>query len=136
MRPDELERKRKVKAGGSAVANVRKTKGRREDEGLIRWAEESGRFVYIGDAVRHTHYQRSPWFNPSKGRKTDHDRAVAEYRGYILERPELLARLPQLRGKVLGCWSYPKACHGNILIELCRIEKIHSEVERLGNGGD
>ena len=108
-----------IEAGGSAVANVRKTKGRRADEDLIRWAEGSGRFIYIGDAVRHTQYQRSPWFNPTKGRKTDHDRAIAQYRSYILERPDLLKRLPELRGKVLGCWCYPKACHGNILIELC-----------------
>src|SRR5258707_15840845 len=64
VRPDELERKRTVEAGGSVIVNVRKTKGRRADEDLIKWAEESGRFVYIGDAVRHTHYQRSPWFNP------------------------------------------------------------------------
>ena len=119
MRPDELERKRAVEAGGSVVGNVRKIKGRRADEDLIRWAEESGRFVYIGDAVRHTRYHRSPWFNPSKGRKTDHDRAVDQYRSYILKRPDLLARLSELRGKVLGCWCYPKACHGNILIELC-----------------
>ena len=69
VRPDELERKRTVEAGGSVIVNVRKTKGRRADEDLIKWAEESGRFVYIGDAVRHTPYQRSPWFNPAKGRK-------------------------------------------------------------------
>jgi hypothetical protein len=119
MRRDELKRKRTVDAGGSVVANVRKTKGRRADEDLIRWAEESGRFIYIGDAVRHTQYRRSPWFNPAKGRKTDHDRAVAQYRSHILERLDLLSRLPELRGKVLGCWCYPKACHGNILIELC-----------------
>jgi hypothetical protein len=50
--------------------------------------------------------------------KTDHDRAVKEYRAYILKKPELLERLPELRGKVLGCWCYPKICHGNILIEL------------------
>jgi uncharacterized protein DUF4326 len=119
MRPDEFERKRTVEAGGSVVANVRKAKGRRADEDLIQWAEESGRFVYIGDAVRHTRYRRSPWFNPAKGRKADHDRAVKEYRSYIAGRPDLLARLPELRGKVLGCWCYPSACHGHILIELC-----------------
>jgi Domain of unknown function (DUF4326) len=118
MRSDELERKRTVEAGGSVVANVRKIKGRRADEDLIRWAEESGRFVYIGDAVRHTRYRRSPWFNPAKGRKTDHDRAVNQYRNYILKRSDLLARLTELRGKVLGCWCYPEACHGSILIEL------------------
>jgi len=119
MRSDELARKRIVESGGSVVANVRKIKGRRTDEDLIRWAEESGHFVYIGDAVRHTHYHRSPWFNPAKDRQTDHDRAVREYRGYILQKPDLLAQLPKLRGKVLGCWCYPKNCHGDILIELC-----------------
>src|ERR1700756_184565 len=123
MRPDELERKRTVEAGGSVIVNVRKTKGRRADEDLIKWAEESGRFVYLGDAVRHTRYQRSPWFNPAKGRKTDHNRAVNEYRSYISKRPDLLAKLSELRGKVLGCWCYPEACHGNILIELCYAKK-------------
>jgi hypothetical protein len=119
MRPDELERQRIVEAGGSVVANVRKTKGRRADEDLITWAGQTGCFLYIGDAVRHTLYRRSPWFNPAKHRQTDHDRAVAGYRDYILEQPELLERLSELRGKVLGCWCYPKSCHGNILIELC-----------------
>jgi Domain of unknown function (DUF4326) len=119
MRPDEIERRKVVEAGGSVVANVRKTKGVRADEDLITWAEKAGCYVYIGDAVRHTPYHRSPWYNPAKHRQTDHDRAVEEYRGYILKKPDLLKRLPELRGKVLGCWCYPKSCHGNILIELC-----------------
>ena len=87
MRPDEIERRKVVEAGGSVVANVRKTKGVRADEELIKWAEETGRFVYIGDVVHHTLYRRSPWFNPAKHRKTDHDRAVQQYRGYILKQP-------------------------------------------------
>jgi hypothetical protein len=119
MRPDEFERRKLVEAGGSVVANVRKTKGVRADEDLIAWAENAGCYVYIGDAVRHTSYRRSPWFNPAKHRQTYHDRAVAEYRDYIKTQPELLGRLQELRGKVLGCWCYPKICHGNILIELC-----------------
>jgi Domain of unknown function (DUF4326) len=125
MRPDEIERRKVVEAGGSVVANVRKTKGVRADEELINWAEETGRFVYIGDVVRHTLYRRSPWFNPAKHRKTDHDRAVQQYRGYILKQPGLLERLPELRGKVLGCWCYPRPCHGNILIELCYKQRRH-----------
>jgi hypothetical protein len=102
MRPDELERKRMVESGGSVVANVRKTKGRRADEDLIRWAEESGHFVYIGDAVRHTHYRRSPWFNPAKARQTDHDRAVREYRGYILHKPDFACPTISAAGKSVG----------------------------------
>jgi hypothetical protein len=119
MRSDEIERRKVVETGGSVVASVRKTKGVRADEGLIIWAEKAGCYLYIGDAVRHTPYRRSPWYNPAKHRQTDHDRAVEEYKDYILRKPDLLKRLPELRGKVLGCWCYPKSCHGNILIELC-----------------
>jgi hypothetical protein len=31
--------------------------------------------------------------------------------------PDLMARLPELKGKVLGCWCAPEACHGDILSE-------------------
>jgi len=29
-----------------------------------------------------------------------------------------MAALPELRGKVLGCWCAPKACHGDVLVSL------------------
>jgi len=32
--------------------------------------------------------------------------------------PELLKELEKLRGKILGCWCKPKACHGDVIIEL------------------
>lgn len=44
--------------------------------------------------------------------------AIKKYREYILDNPELLARLPELFGKTLGCWCHPKACHGDVLVEL------------------
>lgn len=43
------------------------------------------------------------------------DEAVAAYAKWIKTQPELLAALPELRGKVLGCWCAPKACHGDVL---------------------
>lgn len=43
---------------------------------------------------------------------------VAKYRAYLLARPDLVARLPELRGKVLGCWCKPGPCHGDVLAEL------------------
>jgi hypothetical protein len=49
------------------------------------------------------------------------EEAVAKYREYILGRPDLLACLCELKGKVLGCWCKYKpttACHGDILVEL------------------
>lgn len=32
--------------------------------------------------------------------------------------PTLLAALPELKGKVLGCFCKPKACHGDVLADL------------------
>lgn len=55
------------------------------------------------------------------------EEAVDKYREYIQGRPDLLKRLPELKGKVLGCWcktpEKPNAlCHGDVLVEL--IEKL------------
>jgi hypothetical protein len=32
--------------------------------------------------------------------------------------PSLLAALPELTGRTLGCWCAPDACHGDVLAEL------------------
>jgi hypothetical protein len=29
-----------------------------------------------------------------------------------------MAALPELKGKVLGCWCAPSACHGDVLMRL------------------
>jgi len=47
------------------------------------------------------------------------DEAIASYRAWILNQPELLAQLGELRGKTLGCWCSPLPCHGDVLAELC-----------------
>lgn len=44
--------------------------------------------------------------------------AIARYEEWILTQPELLAALPELRGKVLGCFCKPLSCHGDILARL------------------
>jgi len=44
--------------------------------------------------------------------------AVEKYREYILENKELMNSLEELKGKVLGCWCKPQACHGDVLVEL------------------
>ena len=67
--------------------------------------------VYIG--------RGSKWGNPFKiGRDGDREEVIDKYRKYIINKPELLDRLKELKGKVLGCFCKPKACHGDILIEL------------------
>ncbi|MGA9841048.1 MAG: DUF4326 domain-containing protein [Nitrososphaeraceae archaeon] len=34
------------------------------------------------------------------------------------ENKELMNQLPELKGKVLGCWCAPLPCHGDTLAEL------------------
>jgi hypothetical protein len=46
------------------------------------------------------------------------DAAIAAYADWIQTQPQLLAALPELKGKTLGCWCKPQACHGDILARL------------------
>lgn len=40
---------------------------------------------------------------------------IAKYARWIQNRPDLLARLPALRGKALGCHCAPLPCHASVL---------------------
>lgn len=46
------------------------------------------------------------------------DEAIKEYEAWLRNQPELMAALPELRDKVLGCWCKPKACHGDVLAKI------------------
>lgn len=46
------------------------------------------------------------------------EEAIAKYREWILTQQDLIDALPELRGKILGCWCKPFACHGDVLEEL------------------
>jgi len=59
------------------------------------------------------------------------DQAVDSYAEWIREQPELLAALPDLRGKVLGCWCKPARCHGDVLAELANAAELSAEQARL-----
>lgn len=75
--------------------------------------------VYIGRAVKRRGFVASKWANPYPLTK-ERSRAlvIAMFCEYLRGRPELRAALPELKGKVLGCWCAPKPCHGDILAEL------------------
>lgn len=51
------------------------------------------------------------------------EEAVEEYRRWIIDQPDLMAELPELEGKILGCYCKPAACHGDVLVELLEIRK-------------
>jgi hypothetical protein len=47
--------------------------------------------------------------------------AIAAYARWILAQPALLAAVPTLRGKTLGCWCAPQPCHGEVLAALAEL---------------
>jgi len=87
--------------------------------------------VYIGRfhaCPRYGIFQTSKWHNPFK--HDTREKLIEDYRKYIVSRPDLMDSLSELKGKRLGCWCKPKACHGDVLVELMR------ERERRRWGGD
>lgn len=77
--------------------------------------------VYIGRAMYQGGWklQKSIWANPFKVNKDGTREEVLElYKNYVLTSPELMSKLHELNGKILGCWCKPQPCHGDILIEL------------------
>lgn len=73
--------------------------------------------VYIGrDSYG---WKNTGWGNPFKLQRDEPRGATLErYRAWLLNNPELLARLPELKNKKLACWCKPAPCHGDILAEL------------------
>lgn len=67
--------------------------------------------VYIG--------RPSKWGNPFViGKDGSREDVVRKYEEWIKEQPHLMAALPELYGKTLGCWCAPQACHGDVLARL------------------
>lgn len=89
--------------------------------------------VYIG--------RGSKWGNPFSHkdgttaliRVQTREQAIEGYRQWIKTQPELLASLSELKGKILGCWCKPKACHGDVLKEL--VEKLNDRDNSIQNEG-
>lgn len=56
----------------------------------------------------------------AKYKVSTREEAIIAYRKWITagEGKYLLSHLHELKGKVLGCWCKPLACHGDVLKEL------------------
>ncbi len=79
--------------------------------------------VYIG--------RGSPWGNPWSTKPSRHpvtrvatvEQAINSYAAWVVTQPHLMAMLPSLRGKALGCFCKQPArpdapCHGDVLATL------------------
>lgn len=88
----------------SFVANIHK--GQRYD-------------VYVGRPRAGQPESSAPWGNPFLlGQDGNRDEVIAKYRAWLQHQPHLLCRLPELKGKVLGCFCAPLPCHADVLAEL------------------
>ena len=103
----ELERKAIAEAGGTVVANMHQD----SDRALLHWAKSTNRFTRID--------RSSDWGNPFEmPADGDRDTVCDSYEIFFRRKFSLHDPLEQLNGKVLGCWCYPKRCHGDYLIKI------------------
>lgn len=69
--------------------------------------------IYIG--------RGSKWGNPFKiGRDGTRSDVIRKYEAWVVQQPALMAALPELLGKRLGCFCAPLNCHGHVLARLAQ----------------
>jgi hypothetical protein len=80
------------------------------------------RVVKKGEAAYDVYIGRgSKWGNPFViGIHGDRAEVIEQYEAWIRTQPKLLADLPELKDKVLGCYCFPKPCHGQVLVKLLK----------------
>jgi hypothetical protein len=123
-------------ARSTTVQNVKVEFIRPRYTDLKAWCADPNN-VYIGrrgvvfvDKVRFPD-RESTWANPFKLSKTcSRDESIRKYEAHIRKRlaaeAGLLDALRALRGKALGCWCKPEACHGDILLRLLAEDERHT----------
>jgi len=90
---------------------------RNATEGRVVHCKRKPFDVYIG--------RPSKWGNPFViGKDGTRDEVIKKYEAWLRTQPALLAALPELRGKVLGCWCAPQACHGDVLARLAEAQEL------------
>ena len=85
--------------------------------------------VYIGRKNSYAGLPESKWHNPFViGEDGTRKEVIAMYKEYVQLMPELMSSLHELEGKTLGCWCCPQPCHGDVLIELVKMNKRSSKL--------
>ena len=81
---------------------------------------ESTRVVHCKKAPYDVYIGRGgAWCNPFRiGKDGTREEVIEKYREWILTQDFLLNNISDLKGKILGCWCKPQACHGDVLAEL------------------
>lgn len=110
----------------TTVVNVKVKYLRPQYQSLQDWLDKGdGQHVYVGRNMEFyvPGAKASKWNNPYAVKKYGRDVSLEMYRVYIETHPTLKDELHELKGKVLGCWCYPEACHASILADMCDNDK-------------
>lgn len=101
---EERDLLKQLRSGETVVVTLRGP-----HNNLIEWADAAGLYVRID--------RRGPWGNPFElPADGTREQVIANYENHYLPyKPSLLDRLPDLKGKALGCWCAPEPCHGDVL---------------------
>jgi hypothetical protein len=102
------------------LVNIRKKELQKKGYHNFNEWKNNPKNVYIGRNLSYYVYGtfHSKWHNPYSIKKYGLENCLKLYEDYLRSSPELLASLPELKGKRLGCWCTPEKCHGDILIKL------------------
>ena len=120
-----------------SVCNVKVLHIRPKHQDLKQWCEDPDN-VYIGrrgivfiDKVRYP-AKDSIYANPYKVSKNlTREDSIRMYRDYIIKKISSgEIDIEPLRGKNLGCWCKPEACHGDVLLELLESDEKDLNIER------
>lgn len=66
--------------------------------------------------------RRTKWGNPFRiGKDGNREEVIRKYEAWLAGQPDLMSSIPELRGKTLGCWCAPRACHGDVLARLANL---------------
>lgn len=71
-----------------------------------------GRGSIFGNPFSHTEGTQVKYIVGSR------EEAISSYKNWVLTQPEIMAKIPSLKGKTLCCFCSPLACHGDVLAEL------------------
>ena len=84
--------------------------------------------LYIGRRNAHHGFPESKWHNPYRLEEYGGDtpvtrqRCIEAYAAYLIQQEALMAALPELAGRKLGCWCRHAGkevpCHGLVLVAL------------------
>ena len=92
---------------------------------VVRIKMKSGKVVqgcdvYIGRQMYQGGWKlpKSKWHNPYKvGFDGTREQVIAKFEKYLLANEALMKEIYELKGKTLGCWCKPEACHGDVLLK-------------------